>query len=181
MVSCPAVGLQRCLRPWGEEHIELAFTSEVAVEVGRQQRSGRVFDVADLPSGTWPDQQPLTVDVEVCVLRDVDAGEFAGLGQHELLAGVETHPLADHIAGEARRRIAVGVDDHVVVSALVDRDRLAQRRATMPALDDPWVAGRGERAGTEVGADVDRVLVDPADIALGLREHETVDHELLRE
>src|SRR5207342_1665917 len=46
----------------------------------------------------------------------------------------------------------------------------------LPFLDDARIARWRHRAGTEVGVDVDAVLVDPAQAALGLRTVEAVLH-----
>ena len=73
---------------------------------------------------------------------------------------------------EARGVVHADPGGDIARVAFVDRDRFAQGRAAAPALDDPRVAGIGERAGTEVRADDERVGVQPARAALGLGQRE---------
>ena len=61
--------------------------------------------------------------------------------------------------------------------AFEQRRRRAQRRAARPALGDARVAGVGHRAGAEVGADDERVGVEPGDVRLRFGQHEAAVHE----
>jgi hypothetical protein len=73
-----------------------------------------------------------------------------------------------------------GARRHVVRLALEDRHGLGQGSAAPPLLRHPRVAGRGQRPLAEVRADVDPVLVDPADAALRLRQLEPAVDERQR-
>src|SRR5207342_3104174 len=64
----------------------------------------------------------------------------------------------------------------VIGMAFVHGGRGAHRGAALPFLDDARIARWRHRTGTEVGVDVDAVLVDPAQAALGLRSVEAVLH-----
>ena len=56
---------------------------------------------------------------------------------------------------------------------------LLERRATLPLLDDPWIAGAGHRARPEVGADEHAVGPAPRHLTLGLRQRIAVFDKLL--
>ena len=108
----------------------------------------------------------------------------AGVGRLGDLAAAAVRPDQPHRGGVEVDRAAV---DHtlevgrvvdadpgrdVAGLALVDRRRVCQRRAPLPGLDDARIARIGHRARPEVGADRQRVGVDPAGAALGLGQRE---------
>ena len=147
---------------------------QVVVEPGGEQRAGGVGGVADRPFGTGADQEPLAVRGGLGVLGHVDPDQLAAGSAQVLLRAVEVQAAVDEVALEALGRVVVRAGRHVLRLALEHRDRLGQRGAAPPLLHEAGIAGRGQRALAEVRADVDPVLVDPADPALRLRQREAV-------
>jgi hypothetical protein len=90
----------------------------------------------------------------------------------------EARRTPEHHALETRGVVDQGKGGHVGLLPLVDGDCVLQRLAALPTLDDPRVARVCQRAGAEIGADEDSVLVQPVDLALGLGQREAAVHEL---
>ena len=70
-------------------------------------------------------------------------------------------------------------DGEVRRFAFVNRLCRTHRRAPLPFLDDARIAGFGHRTRAEISADIERVLVDPVDLAFRHRQLEAVLHERL--
>ncbi len=179
VVAGPRVVGQRGVLVGLEQHLEVPRAGEELVEPRGQQRARRVGRAADRPLGPRADQQPLAVRGGLGVLGHLDAHQARRRAQ-VLLGAVEVGAAVDEVALEALGRVVVGARGHVVRLALEHHGRLAERCAAAPLLHDARVAGAGERALAEVGADVDVVLVDPAHPALRLRQREPVLDERQR-
>ena len=162
-----------------EQHVEVPGAGEVVVEPGREERAGRVGRAADRPLRARADQQPLPVRGRLGVVRHVDAHQSVGRPQ-VLLGAVEVGAAVGEVALEALRGVVVRPRRHVVRLALEHDGGLGERRTPAPLLGDPRISGAGERPVPEVGADVDPVLVDPPDHALGLGQREAVLDERAR-
>ena len=96
---------------------------------------------------------------------------IAGPAQIEL-SPVEVHVPHDEVALVTLRRVVERADPDVFRLAFEHGLGIGQRSPAPPLLHQPRVAGGGQRAFAEVGTDVDRVGVNPADIALRLRQAE---------
>src|SRR5205807_38026 len=99
--------------------------------------------------------------------------------EQERAAVVERHLAPIPFAEEAGRVIDPGPDRDVRLLALEHRLGVGQRRAPLPTLHESRIAAVGERAGAEIGADVERVLVAPGGLALRLGKRKAVGDELL--
>src|SRR5690606_18145176 len=122
-------------------------------------------------------EQPFAVQRRHGVVGHVDLHE-AGVGAQEHLGTVEVDGAPNDVALPTGGRVVHGSYGHIVGFALEDEGGLLERGAPTPFLDQPWVAGAGQRALTEVRADVDAVLVDPAHRAFRLGQGEPVVDEL---
>jgi hypothetical protein len=151
-----------------EQDGQISLPGKEVIEISGQQRAGREGGVADRPIGPERDQQPLPVDIGLGVLRYLDP--------HELVAGSqvdvpvpEVDAAADEVALEPLGRVVVAGHRHVIRLALKEDTRLGQRRAPVPFLHDPRVAGGGHRALAEVGPHQEPILAAPGDVGLRLR------------
>ncbi len=72
MIAGAAVAAQRLLRRRGKQQLQLALARQIVIEVGRQQRAGRITLAAHLPVAARFDQQPFPMRVQLGVGRDID-------------------------------------------------------------------------------------------------------------
>ena len=148
--------------------------------VNRQQRSLRKSPPRDFPCVAQREQDSAGIKPgQVDRLRQRQSLEFPVAADEVVRAGVKRQRLGDHsqhlLAGihHARR------DADVLVASLENRLGLGQRRAAFPALGHTRVTGLGQRALAPVGADEQRVAVEPSDVGLGLRQLKTALDEAL--
>ena len=159
---------QRAVFGRGEHDLEVAAALHEVVEVDRQQRTGRVRGSGDFPGLAKFDREPFAEHALLRPIGQVELGQFAvGFAQVKLVR-VEGQAAIDEVALPAGGVVVEGADGDVGLLAFVHDLRLGHRRAALPFLHHARVAGVGHRAVAEVGADVNGVDVDPADVALGL-------------
>ncbi len=176
VVPGPAIRRERCVIVGLEEHCEVTRASHEAVEARREEYAGRIALPAHRPRRSRLDQQPLPMHAHLRIIRDLDPLPLVAREEIRLRV-VEVLHHREKIALEAGRASVVRRNRHVGRLPLVDRLRRGERCAAHPPLRDTGVARFGHGARAEIGADVERVLVDPAHVALGHFELEAAFHE----
>ena len=160
-----------------EQDVEAALAGKVGGRVGREQRAAREGLASHGPVAAQFDQQRVVgragavPEREPGIVGHVDPAQF-GAGLQEMVAAVEVDHAHETGALVAWRRVDPDVGRHVIGADLEHRRRRLERRAARPALDDPRVARARHRAGTEIGAHIKRVGVDPFGFRLGLGQRE---------
>ena len=109
---------------------------------------------------------------EVCRLLQRQARQFAVRADHVECPCEKRQRLVNE-----RDCILAGIhharpDANVLMAPLEDRCGLGQRRAAFPALGHARVAGLCQRSLAPIGADQQRVAVQPRHAGLGLRQRE---------
>ena len=161
-----------------EQDGKLALAFEIRVEIGCQQRAARPGLSADCPVCAQLQQELVLESADRGIVRLVDPGPLIPPA-HEFLVGEKRDAPLDKFVSSTVVVDNFRADADVLRFAFENQLRLLQGRAARPLFDDPRVAGSGQRAGTEVGANVERVAVAPGDVALGFRQVETIGDKCL--
>ena len=163
-----------------EQHAEIALAGHEVVELRRDQRAGRIVVAADRPRFAQLQRQPFAMEVLARGVGSVDLGERAVRAAQEQFVVPERDGAVDEIALEARRAVAERADGEVVGLAFVHHRRRGHRRTARPQFGDARVARGRHRTRAEIGADIDVVAIDPAEVALGFGAEEAAFHPILR-
>ena len=175
-VAGPRVVVQRSVLVRLEHHTQFRCAGEKFVVLGRQQRARGIGSACHGPIGAQLDQNPIAVQRHTGVGGRVDTNQLR-VAQLEELVVPEVDGPSHHGPPEARCAIHRGEGAHIGGVYLEHGLGVRQRCAATPALDDPRIAGFGERVGTEVGAHQQGVRIYPRHLRLGLRQLEPVDDE----
>ena len=160
-----------------EQHGEVPVAGQERVQADREQRVLGEGAAAGFPVGAQGQQQVLLEDaLQVGVVGDVQLHHPAVEDQVGG-AGEEGGCQVGEVVATLGLDVGVGADRDVGGLALEHRDRSAHGRAPRPGLDQPRVARLGQRAGAEIGAQPEGVLVLPADPGLGLGHREAAVDE----
>ena len=167
-----------------EQRLEAPLAAPEGGEVGGQQRAFGEYPLAGAVVAAQLEQQ--RVAGHAGAVQEADARVVGHVEAHQLLAFeqegflvVEVQRAHDQGALETGRVVDAGADPGVFGAAFEDRRRIGQRRAALPALQHARVARIGHGAGAEVGADDQRVGVDPGHVRLRLRQREAAVDEAL--
>jgi hypothetical protein len=155
------------------QHVESARALQKGIEADRQQRPAGMGGAGHRPRRTRAHQQPVVEWLRAGIGRDVELDRLA-VHQDEVLAVPEGDAAVDPVAPYARLALGIGANADVGGLSFVHRGGRRQWGAALPALDHARVAGRRHAAGTEVGADPNRVEIEPVDVLLGFGQHEAV-------
>src|SRR5215510_7329287 len=115
---------------------------------------------------------------ELRVLRDVQLDETLAQDQERLLPE-ERRRADDQVVTSLRAVNTEARCRHIARSRFEDGPRLGERRASLPELDDTWVAGVGQAPRAEILPHPHYILVAPGQGRLGLREVEAAVDEAL--
>ena len=167
-----------------EQHGEATLAGQVSPGIGSQQGAAGIGAAThDQVAAQFQQQSVDRIASAVPegvtgVVRDVEFLQALALPVvDEILRTIEVERA--HKIGAAMARCRVDAEIHADVAALtLEHGRsLCKGRAAIPALDDPGVTRIGQRAGAEITADIQRVLVEPINPALGFRQFEAVGDE----
>src|SRR5205814_1012940 len=142
------------------------------------ERAGLVGLAAGLPIGPQLDANPITEQFRRSVIRNIELHLLVA-DQEKRLGIIKCNLARKAFAEEAGRVIDPRAGRDVGLLSLEHGLCFVERLAALPALRQSRVAAVGQRAGTEIGSDVESVLVAPGGVALGLGKLETVVDELL--
>ena len=172
VVPRPGPARERAARRRGEHHGVVPPARQVVLGPEGQQDPRRELDSGHRPRRAGAHQQPRAFDLGIGVGGHVEEDPRAVGPQHELLGGVEVRAAAHEVALEADGVVVPGERGDVGLGALEHHRRVGDRRAPRPAPHHARVARRRHRPRSEVGPGEHRVVVDPRDPALGLRQRE---------
>ena len=156
-----------------EQNLETSLAAEEGHEVDRQERSRRVAPIGHTILAPEPEEQPLAVQGDRGIVGFVELDELASAEEVDLVR-VGGERAVHQIAFEPLGVVAPGDHRNVVRTRLVDDFGSGERRAPAPQLGDPRVPRPGQRARSEIGTHVERIVVDPPDVHLGLVELESI-------
>ena len=171
---------QRNARARLEEDVESVNAAQEIVDRSGKERPFAVGLAADGPVASQGEEEPVAEKrAQAGVLGQIQPDEAIAEKEVRLLAEERRNPRDDVVPAVAEDLAPPGRGD-VLGLSLENRPGRGKRGAAFPQLHDAGIAGGCERAGPEVRADPERVLVAPRDARFGLRERETAGHEFLR-
>ena len=168
---------QRACGGGREQRVHCALPSRKACASAGQQRAARPGAAALRPVAAQGQQHLAVPEAQLRVGRLVQLAQLA-VDEQEFLAAEEVGRALQQGALEAGRGVHMHAGGRRRLLRLEHRHGVGQRLAALPALDEARVARIGERAGAEIGADEDRVAVQPDHVGLGLGQAEAAGHEL---
>ena len=163
-----------------EQHGKTALAGEQRIDIDDQESARLEALPGGGPIGAQIEDEPVALDMEISVRRNVDLPANAALLLDIEHAVEEVRP-ADETGARMAGAVLVPTRGQHLGPLAGEHDRgLLERRAALPAAHGAGVARRGlERLAAERGRYQERAVVDPGRAALGLGQEEAAIDEAL--